>query len=65
MKINVWSEEAVAVVVASDGVWEKLENKEVAKIVGKFVSERDSEQAGREIIAKTRKKWINVLYYFT
>lgn len=51
-------------VVASDGVWEKLENAEVAKIVARYAEAKDAQIASREVLNAARQKWINVNFYF-
>lgn len=51
VKIN---DEDKALVVGSDGVWDKLSNEEVARIV---LNCEDADVAVNEIITKARRRW--------
>lgn len=53
-------EEDKFVVLATDGVWEFMENSEVIEIVGKYYERKDPKGAAEELIKVTRKKWIEV-----
>lgn len=45
------------IVIASDGVWEFLENEEVADIVWPFFVKHSPEAAGNALVRAAAKKW--------
>ena len=45
------------IVVASDGIWEFLENKNVANIVKKFYENGNAKEASDELVKKSREIW--------
>ena len=44
-------------VIASDGVWEFLENHQVANIVFPFFAQRNAEGAGEALVRAAYKRW--------
>ena len=50
-------EDTKFIVIASDGIWEFLSNKKVAKIVLPFYEKKDSEGACKELIKKATAWW--------
>lgn len=49
-----------ALVVASDGVFEKLSNKEVGSILGRYSKTKDAKKAAFEIVQFSKNAWLNV-----
>ena len=45
------------IVIASDGVWEFLENQQVANIVYPFYLQRNAEGAGEALVRSAYKRW--------
>jgi serine/threonine protein phosphatase PrpC len=45
------------IVIASDGIWEFLSNKNVCDIVKNYYAKGDAEGATKELIEKSKKKW--------
>lgn len=45
------------VILASDGVWEFLENEDVAKIVYPFFLKKNAEGAAENLVRAAFKKW--------
>jgi len=45
------------IVIASDGIWEFLENKEVMEIVMPFYKSNDPDAASKKLIEEATKKW--------
>lgn len=45
------------IVIASDGVWEFLENEEVANIVYPFYLQKNAEGAAENLVRAAFKKW--------
>jgi len=45
------------VVIASDGVWEFLENEDVAAIVYPFYREQNAERAAEQLVKAAFKRW--------
>lgn len=45
------------VIVASDGIWDKLSNSEAVSFVGTLMSERTPEQAARMLVKKAYSRW--------
>jgi serine/threonine protein phosphatase PrpC len=47
-------------VVASDGVWEVLSNKQVLDIVEKYYESNDAMAAAKKVMESARKSWKKV-----
>ena len=47
----------LALVVASDGVWEFMSNDEVKSIVMKYVYQKDANACSKDIVEKARETW--------
>ena len=45
------------IVLASDGVWEFIENEEVAKIVMPFFEKRNAEGAAEALVRESYLRW--------
>ena len=45
------------IVIASDGIWEFLENKNVGNIVKKFFENGSAKEASDELVKKSREIW--------
>ena len=45
------------IVIASDGVWEFLENKEVAEIIYEYYIKGNAEKAAEEVVREAYKRW--------
>lgn len=50
-------EEPIALVVASDGVWEFMSNEDVKGIVEKYYYSKNTEGCSKEIVEKSLEKW--------
>lgn len=50
------------VVVASDGVYDKLGNVEVGKILGRYAESKDAKKAASEIVKFSKNAWLNVKF---
>jgi serine/threonine protein phosphatase PrpC len=51
------------IVIASDGVWEFLENEDVAKIVLPYYEQNAPEAAANALVKASYKKWKEVSFY--
>ena len=49
-----------AVVVASDGVYDKLSNAEVGKILSRYAAGKEAKKAAIEIVKFSKNAWLNV-----
>ena len=47
------------IVIASDGIWEFLNNKDVSEIIKRFYNAGDAKGAVEELIKQSREKWAN------
>ena len=45
------------IVIASDGIWEFLNNKDVSEIIKPFYNAGDAKGAVEELIKQSREKW--------
>ena len=45
------------IVIASDGVWEFLNNEQVAEIVWPFFDKKDAEGAAEALVRKSYQRW--------
>lgn len=46
-------------VIASDGIWEFLENQEIVDVVGKYYSEgKEASSAAEYLIEESRRRWM-------
>ena len=45
------------IVIASDGIWEYLNNKNVCEIIKPFYLTGDAKGAAEELINQSREKW--------
>lgn len=45
------------IVIASDGVWEFMENEDVAKIVMPFFEQKNAEGAAEAVVKESFLKW--------
>ena len=52
-----FTKEDKVVVIASDGVWEFLENIDVAKIVYPFYLQKNAEGAAENLVRASFKRW--------
>ena len=50
------------IVLASDGVWEFMQNDEVARIVYPFFEKRNAEGAAEALVKEAFKRWKRVSY---
>jgi hypothetical protein len=50
-------------VLGSDGIWELLTKKEVVDIVSKYVEEKDSSMAARELVETASQRWFVVIFF--
>lgn len=50
-------------VIASDGVWEFLENKDVIDLVGRYYNKNDLDGACDELMKLSYKMWTKVITY--
>ena len=48
------------IVMASDGVWEVLESREVASVVGGFLEGRNANEAANKLATVAMEKWEKV-----
>jgi len=60
LKVTKIEDDFCCIVVASDGVYEKLTNEEVAEILSGFIESRDADKAAKEIVRVSKLAWINV-----
>lgn len=51
------TKEDAYVIIASDGVWEFMENKEVAEIVYEHYLEGSAEKAAEEVVREAFRRW--------
>jgi len=51
-------------VIASDGVWEFLSNKQVLDIVERYYDINDASAAAKKVVETARKFWKRVIYLF-
>ena len=59
-EINIfeWNQDIVAMVIGSDGVWEKIPNKIIAKMVEKeFNDNKDARKLVNDIVNRAIVKW--------
>ena len=45
------------IVIASDGIWEYLDNKNVCQIVKNFYNNGNAKDAAEELVKKSREIW--------
>ena len=57
MEFNVSNVKPIAIVVASDGVWEFMNNEQVKNIVIKYRNSQDGLGCSKEIVEKARQIW--------
>lgn len=57
IKVFELSPEDRIVVIASDGVWEFMENQQVANIVFPYFAQRNAEGAGEALVRAAYKRW--------
>lgn len=56
-EFDIEKEEPLALVVASDGVWEFMSNEEVKGIIEKYYYSKNTEGCSKEIVEKSLEKW--------
>ena len=57
MEYNINSVKPIAIVVASDGVWEFMSNEQVKTILNKYRYNQDAYGCSKEIVEKARQIW--------
>ena len=57
MEYNINSVKPIAIVVASDGVWEFMSNEQVKSILNKYRYNQDAYGCSKEIVEKARQIW--------
>lgn len=57
MEFNINNVKPVAIIVASDGVWEFMTNEQVKNIINKYRYNQDASGCSREIVEKARQIW--------
>ena len=57
MEYNINSVKPVAIIVASDGVWEFMNNEQVKNILNKYRYNQDAYGCSKEIVEKARQIW--------
>ena len=62
MEYNVNNVKPLAIVVASDGVWEFMNNEQVKNIVIKYMNTQDCFACSKEIVEKARQIWKGTTY---
>ena len=62
MEFNVSNVNPFAIVVASDGVWEFMNNEQVKNIVIKYMKSQDCFACSKEIVDKARQIWKGTTY---
>ena len=62
MEFNVSNVKPFAIVVASDGVWEFMNNEQVKNIVIKYMNSQDCFACSKEIVDKARQIWKGTTY---
>ena len=62
MEYNMNNVKPVAIVVASDGVWEFMNNEQVKGIVMKYRNSMDAYNCAKEIVEKSRQIWKGTTY---
>ena len=62
MEYNVSNVKPLAIVVASDGVWEFMNNEQVKNIVIKYMNSQDCFACSKEIVDKARQIWKGTTY---
>ena len=62
MEYNMSNVKPVAIIVASDGVWEFMNNEQVKAIVMKYRNNMDSYNCAKEIVEKSRQIWKGTTY---
>lgn len=58
--VKTWDESIVGIVVASDGIWEMMENDFVARTLGKFLQGFKCEEALNELLKRAMIRWKTV-----
>ena len=58
VKIFPYNKDDKFIVIASDGLWEYVNNEEVVEIVGKFQEKNDCDGAVSELYELSRERWI-------
>ena len=56
MEFNL-SEDDKVLIVASDGIWEYMENEQVMRIVSQFYFERKSQEAAEKLVSEAFLTW--------
>ena len=56
-EFNISDVEPLAVIVASDGVWEFMSNEEVRNIVMNYVYSKDANNCAKKLVEKARLVW--------
>lgn len=51
-----------AIVLGSDGIWEKLKNTEVCKIVQPYTKKAEASKAADTLVLCSMQKWRNVIF---
>jgi serine/threonine protein phosphatase PrpC len=46
-----------AIVIASDGIWDRISNEEMANIIRPFYEKKDSEGATHELVRVSVERW--------
>ena len=62
MEFNINSVKPLAIVVASDGVWEFMNNEQVKNLVIKYRNSQDCFACSKEIVEKARQIWKGTTY---
>jgi serine/threonine protein phosphatase PrpC len=62
MEFSISKTKPIAIVVASDGVWEFMNNEQVKNIVIKYRNSHDSLGCSKEIVEKARQIWKGTTY---
>ena len=57
MEFNIGNVKPIAIVAASDGVWEFMTNEQVKAIINKYRYNQDAFACSKEIVERSRQIW--------
>ncbi len=46
-----------AIVIASDGIWDRIPNEEMTHVIREFFEKKDPEGAAQELVARSVERW--------